>query len=173
MRRVMNKHMIRSFLVFWVCLSACAVAYGDKNQPIPIVVLKQISAAPAQGREQQSAVNTSGQFFGRSYTLETIALSSEDEIRKAFHKEFKRGIREFIVAVNLDTLLEIVDSKQGKQSWFYNLDPSKSRARNEHCRSNVANIITGHAMRPDALLNAAILYAIRSKTLETREQACE
>ncbi len=171
MRYISDKQLPAALCFVLLHIFAWA-AVADEGEHVAIVFLKQIQGPSPQDDVKQTASSATGRFFDQPYALETVVLGDAAAVRQAFRTAFKRGVREFIVDINADELLAIVDSEQGKQSWFYNLDTSKNRSRSKFCRRNVLNIVTGHAMRSDALLNAAVVYALRLRTLETRGNPC-
>ena len=149
-------------------LLLAASATAQAGGVLEIVFLKQATAEPAAASKQ---TRTSGRFLGRPYNVQTTPVKRQ-QAAKAFAAAFERGIREFIVDLDAGELDAIVTSERGKQAWFYNLDRSKSRVRSKHCHHNVSNIVTGRAMRDSALLNAAVVFAIRSQALAVRGTRC-
>ena len=95
--------------------------------------------------------NTTGQFLGHRYALDNFILAPDDDVQKAFEKEFSKGTRHFILDVGAADLLAAADSEQGKQSWFYNVGAGDDRLRTTDCRRNVLHVAPSHSMRADAL----------------------
>ena len=95
--------------------------------------------------------NTTGRFLGHKYSLESVILGENDEVKKAFDELFKKGIRHFVVNLSAEELLATADSEQGKQSWFYNIDADDDFLRTKECRQNIFHITPSYAMRADAL----------------------
>ena len=109
------------------------------------------------GKQGIEDSNTTGKFLGHHYILESIVLAENDNLPTAFNDLFKQGIRHFVVDLSAEDMLVIADSKQGKQSWFYNIGADDDWLRTEQCRHNIFHYTPSYAMRADALAQYLIV----------------
>jgi len=140
-------------------------ACADEKQTIRIVFLSQVKPVPPalsnldpfiQHKGLQGAQmaiddnNTTGQFTGQQFELQTVLASENDDVIDVFKQQAANA--DFIV-VNLSDnhILQLADLPETQNKLIFDAVSRADELRNEFCRSNVLHILPSRAMRADAL----------------------
>ncbi len=142
------------------------IVYIERQYPSP-PVLSIMDRTPedegiAGSRLAIKDNNTSGQFLGHTYALETHILE-EDADFTAFLTENKASLsdRLIISKLNDSDLLALSDAVnggdvvKGSEALIFNTAAYEDSLRNQACRGNVLHTIPSDAMRADALAQFA------------------
>jgi ABC transporter substrate binding protein (PQQ-dependent alcohol dehydrogenase system) len=161
---------IRNFLLTLTILSSGLLSYGascagadleipiallgiEEERHIPLSLLQpSIDDSGQTGAEQGiSDNNTTGRFTGQSFHLTSVKLNPEQSLTQAFVKLYDEGTRLFLLNLPADSLIEIADLPQARQSLLFNIGAMDDQLRTHVCRPNLLHTIPSRAMLADAL----------------------
>lgn len=94
--------------------------------------------------------NTTGQFLGQQYTLETVNVAPDGDILSAYKSLFEKGVRYFVVDAPKASLLALADAG-ADDVLFFNASARDDELRTKECRENVFHIVPSRSMYSDAL----------------------
>ncbi|MES9860832.1 MAG: ABC transporter substrate-binding protein [Candidatus Thiodiazotropha sp. LLP2] len=157
--------LLKSLFTFICWLFSLGVAYAqsldipialltqDEDKHIPLSLLQPVIDDTGLAGAQQgiSDNNTTGQFTGQTFQLTTSKHKSDDSVIQAFIKLHQQGVRFFLLNLPADTLLELSDSVQAKNSLLFNISARDDKLRIQNCRPNLFHTIPSLAMLTDAL----------------------
>lgn len=95
--------------------------------------------------------NTTGQFTGQSFTLETTTLAEDEDAVAAARALLDAGTRLLIVNLPAPELLAVADAARAAGGVVFNVGATDDALRGADCRPNVFHIAPSRAMLADAL----------------------
>ena len=95
--------------------------------------------------------NTTGQFTGQEFVLNSFIISHDDQVLDVFNKKIAHKYNFVITMLSKAALIKLADSAAAKEMLLIDAGTQDDELRNEQCRSNVLHILPSRAMRADAL----------------------
>jgi ABC transporter substrate binding protein (PQQ-dependent alcohol dehydrogenase system) len=121
----------------------------DELLPISRLDLKPEDLGFAGGALGTQDNQTTGQFMGHTYTLETVATNPEGA-EAALRAIVDQGIRIIVVMADDDLTLRLADAA-GENALVLNALAPGTALRHEECRGNMLHVAPSRAMMTDAL----------------------
>lgn len=95
--------------------------------------------------------NTTGQFLGQKFTLDSVKVSSREEVLQAYKAMREKDIRFFVIDAPKDVLLSVSDAASGDDVLLFNASARDDELRTTSCRANILHIVPSRSMLTDAL----------------------
>lgn len=155
-------------IVFFIVLGLFQIksAYAESIQTIKISYITQEQKIPAalsnldafiQNKGMLGAKiaiddnNTTGQFTGQEFELNTIVVPIEGNVIEAFKQQVADDIPFVITNLPAQLLKQLADLDLAKGRLFFDAATTDDELRNSQCRNNVLHLLPSRAMRADAL----------------------
>ena len=106
------------------------------------------SAGAGQGVRDN---NTTGQFTGQQFAVQTARLESDQSPADVFRDLHARGLRLFLINLPAAELLALAELPEAADSLLFNIGARDDRLRTEVCRENLLHTAPSRAMQADAL----------------------
>lgn len=152
-----------SFLILTASVASADVsvnvAYFESIRPAP-PVLSNLDPAPPDlglaGAQLGLTDNqTTGQFLGQTYTLETFVVDQDQDPNPLFQQAIE-GADFVVMNVSAEQLLRLADTPNAQGKILFNIAAQEIPLRDQECRANVLHTIPSYAMRSDALMQSLL-----------------
>ena len=120
---------------------------------IPLTALElQIDDDGEAGAEQGVRDNnTTGQFTGQQFSLQTARLDDQQVPADRFRELHAVGVRLFLINLPADELLALAELPEAADSLLFNIGARDDGLRTDVCRQNLLHTVPSRAMEADAL----------------------
>ena len=120
---------------------------------IPLTALERQIEDDGEAGAQQGVRdnNTTGQFTGQQFSLQTARLGDQQLPAQRFRELHAGGVRLFLVNLPADDLLTLAELPEATDSLFFNVGARDDRLRTDVCRQNLLHTAPSRAMEADAL----------------------
>lgn len=95
--------------------------------------------------------NTTGQFTGQRFELQTVRLESGQTPAAVYQELHARGLRLFLINLSADELLHLAALPEAGNSLLFNIGARDDSLRTDVCRQNLLHTAPSRAMEADAL----------------------
>ncbi len=157
---------LRKLKVVLLALAVNNLAVAEQSQLIRMSYITQEKKVPAALSNLDAFVqfkglkgaelavednNTTGQFTGQKFELNTIILPLEADVVEQFEQQV--GDDSTLVISNLPAakLKQLADLESAKDKLFFDASSRDDDLRNQQCRDNIFHLLPSRAMRADAL----------------------